>query len=72
MNVRLTVRHIHHVVYDWGVENRKLPPIDNPEKELKHYGKEIKDFDKRERRAFEDALEDLERFFEVSLTHNEE
>ena len=70
--VKLSVRTIHEKVYDWGIKNHKYPPYDNPEEEIKHYGKLIQYFNKRERRAFEDALDELERFFELYPTAREE
>lgn len=63
-NIRLTVRFIRTQVYDWGVVHRRLPVFKNISDEIEHFHKPVSQFSKRERNAYEDAMSDLEEFFE--------
>ena len=63
-SVKLTTRFIWTQVYHWGMEHRKLPVFKNMRDEIEHYHKPISQFSKRERKAYEDAMEELEKFFE--------
>ena len=64
-NIRLTKKFIWRKVYDWGVCFRKLPMFKTVDEEIKHYGKPLSAFTKRERKEFDDAMYELEKFFET-------
>ena len=64
-DVRLTRKYIIQQVYIWGVLNHKIPLFDNDNDEIKHYGKPISKFTKKERLDYNDAMSMLEQHFEV-------
>lgn len=64
-SVRLSKTTIWDAVYEYGVKNRKMPLFKTIDEEIAHYGKPIQYFNKRERKHFDDAMYELEKFFEM-------
>lgn len=62
---KLTARFIWKQVFDWGIENKRIPMFKTVDEEIEHFKKPVKDFSRRERIQYDDAMDRLERHFEL-------
>ena len=62
-----TSQSIYDLVYTWGIKNHRIPMFQDPDDEIKHYGKLIQHFSENERLEFEQAMDELERWFEIGM-----